>query len=95
MSDRRDTYDNAEIFAYVLLASIAIGKSDLGTVQKLCHPGRGREGVSQKMILAYGGRGGVRLKLMDDDDGGTYEICHFSIINRAEVLLSSLLNFNN
>ena len=42
-----------------------------------------------------GGRGGVRLKLMDDDDGeGAYKICHFSIINRAEVLLSSLLNFN-
>ena len=42
----------------------------LGTIQKLCHPGRGREGVSQKMILAYGGTGGVKLKLMDDDDGG-------------------------
>ena len=38
-----------------------------------------------------GGKGVVRLKLMDDDDGGAYKICHFSIINRAEVLLSSLL----
>ena len=42
-----------------------------------------------------GGKGVVRLKLMDDDDGGAYKICHFSIINRAEVLSSSLLHFNN
>ena len=36
--------------------------NNLGTVQKLCHPGRGREGVNQKMILAYGGEGECQAK---------------------------------
>ena len=53
---------------YDVLWYILIYCDVLGTVQKLHHPGAREGGVSQKIILAYVGGGGVKQKMMDDGD---------------------------